>query len=153
MGPLEVIAIECPGQPFKGEIMQALAAAVEHGALRIIDLTFIRKDAAGRVTSYELAELEEHEAALFDAVDATMGLLSVDDIDRIGGGLAADVSAAVLVFEQGWAADLERAILGANGRLVAHERIPEEVAAAALADAGAPGQGRNGGSGLCSGDG
>ena len=107
MGPLEVVAIAFPGERFKGEILSTLAAAVEHGALRIVDLTFINKDASGRTTSYELAELEEHEAALFDMVDEIKGLLSVDDIARIGGGLAADSAAALLVVEHAWAADLE----------------------------------------------
>jgi Family of unknown function (DUF6325) len=137
MGPLEVVAIAFPGPRFEGEIMPALAAAAEHGALRIIDLTFIRKDAAGRVTSYELAELDERETVPFDVVDEITGLLSVDDIDQIGAGLAADSSAAVLVFEHAWAADLEGATLGAGGRLVAHRRIPDEVAHDALAEAGA----------------
>ena len=152
MGPLEVIAIAFPGHRFRGEILSTLAAAVEHGALRIIDLTFITKDASGRVTSYELAELEEHEAIPFDVVDEILGLLSVEDIARISAGLAADSSSAVLVVEHAWAADLERAILVANGRLVADERVPAEIAEAALADAGAPRTSRYSGGGLCSDD-
>ena len=84
-------------------------------------------------------------------VDEIKGLRSVDDIARIGGGLAADSAAALLVVEHAWAADLERAILGANGRLVTCERVPAEVAAAALADGCAPRAGRNEGSGRCSG--
>ena len=48
-----------PGRPFESEIILALTSAVDSGALRIIDLTFVHKDAQGNVTSYELAELED----------------------------------------------------------------------------------------------
>ena len=40
MGPLEVVAIECPGRRFRGEIMGALVTAVETGAIRIVDDSF-----------------------------------------------------------------------------------------------------------------
>jgi hypothetical protein len=135
MGPLEVVAIEFPGRQFRSEIMDALVAPIEYGAIRIIDLTFLRKDASGAVTSYELAELDEHDAAPFDLVDRTMGLLSVADLECIGAMLSKDSSAALLVLEHTWASDFERALVGANGRLVASERIPDDVARAALDDA------------------
>jgi hypothetical protein len=135
MGPLEVVAIEFPGRQFRGEIMAALGAAVEHGAIRIVDLTFLSKDATGAVTSYELAELDEYESEAFDLVDRTMGLLSVDDLERVAAELRTDSSAALLVVEHAWAEDFERAIRGANGRLVVDARIPDEVARAALAHA------------------
>jgi hypothetical protein len=135
MGPLEVVVIEFDGHRFKGEIMPPLRAAMDSGAIRVIDLTFIRTEASGRVTTHELAELEEYEAALFDGVDAIMGVLSVDDIDTIGAAIAPDSSAALIVVEHRWLAVLEQTIVGANGRLVGHVRIPEEVAQAALADA------------------
>jgi hypothetical protein len=135
MGPLEVVAIEFPGKDFRSEIMGALSAPVEHGAIRIVDLTFLCKDASGAITSYELAELQEHEALPFDLVDRTMGLLSVDDLERIGARLSTDSVAALFVVEHAWAESFERAVRHARGRLVVDERIPEAVARAALDDA------------------
>jgi hypothetical protein len=135
VGPLEVLAIEFPGKRFKGEVMRTLTSAIEQGAVRIVDVTFLHKDAAGAVTSYELAELCEEDAALFDQVDETLGLLSVVDLEKIGAMLAPDTSAALLVLEYPWAADLDRAVVGANGRVVVRECIPDDVARAALADA------------------
>jgi Family of unknown function (DUF6325) len=135
MGPLEVVVIAFDGRRFNGEIMPALAAAMDSGAIRVIDLTFIRKEVSGRVTTHELAELEEYEAVLFDGVDTIMGLLSVDDIDTIGAALAPDSSAALIVVEHRWLAVLEQKIVGADGRLLGHVRIPEKVARAALDDA------------------
>ena len=136
VGPLEVVAIEFQGDRFSGEILASLTAATESGALRIVDLTFVSKDASGAMASYELAELDEDAAAQFDLVDMTLGLLSVTDLERIGAVLAPGSSAALIVVEHQWAAELERAVVGANARLVAHKRIPCDVARAALADAG-----------------
>ena len=135
MGPLEVLAIEFPGTRFKGEVMRSLAAAVDQGAIRIVDVTFLSKDASGAVTSHELAELDEADAAPFDLVDETIGVLSVVDLEKVGAMLAPDSSAALVVLEHPWAADLDRAVLDANGRVVVRECIPDEVARAALAGA------------------
>jgi Family of unknown function (DUF6325) len=134
MGPVEFVAIGFPGNRFSGEIMPALRKAVEQGTVRVVDLTFINKDAAGAVSSRELTELDEHEAALFDPlVGEITGLLSPADVEKVGAALAADSSAALLVFEHVWAAELQRAVLGARGVLLAREHIPHEVVEAALA--------------------
>jgi Family of unknown function (DUF6325) len=123
VGPLEVVAIEFPGSRVKGHVMLALASAVERGAIRIVDVTFLCKDASGALTSYELAELDEADSVPFDLVDATMGLLSVDDLDKIGAMLAPDTSAALIVFEYAWEARFEAAVRCASGRVVARQRI------------------------------
>jgi Family of unknown function (DUF6325) len=136
VGPLEVVAIQFEGERFNGEIMASLTAAIESGALRIVDLTFVSKDASGAMASYELAELDEDAAAQFDLVDMTLGLLSVTDLERIGAVLAPGSSAALIVVEHQWAAELERAVVCTNARLVAHKRIPCDVARTALSDAG-----------------
>ena len=112
--------------------MLALTSAVDSGTLRIIDVTFIHKDRGGHVSSYELAELEEHELVDYDAVDETRGLLSVDDIARIGERVSDGASAVLMVIEHAWTAGLQRAVHAANGRIVVHERVPPEVAIAAL---------------------
>jgi Family of unknown function (DUF6325) len=122
-GPLEVVVVEFPGEQVRGEIMSALASAIDAGTLRILDLTFIRKDAAGVVTSYELAELEECDLAVFDVVDEVRGLLSVADIAHVGAELRLDSSAALMVLEHSWTGHIESAILDAHGRIVVHERI------------------------------
>jgi hypothetical protein len=132
VGPLEVLVIECPGDTLKGEIILALASAVDGGHLRIVDVTFLHKDAQSRISSYELAELNEHELVAYDVVDETRGLLSVRDIAKIGGKISPNSSAILLVIEHAWTTHLEHAALAIKGRIVAHERVPSEVARAAL---------------------
>ena len=153
MGPLEVLVIECPGDRFEGGILLALTSAVDGGALRIIDVTFVHKDARGNVTSYELAELEEHELVAYDFVDETRGLLSVGDIGKIGARVSPDCSAVLMVVEHAWTTQLARAVLTANGRIVLHECVPPDVATAALEHGGSSRAGGQGGHERCSDDG
>lgn len=132
VGPLEVLVIECPGDKLKNEIILALTSAVDNGSLRIIDVTFVHKDAHGNTNNYELAELEEYELVAYDAVDETRGLLSVADISKIGARVSPNSSAVLMVIEHAWTTYLEDAVLAANGRILVHERVPSDVARAAL---------------------
>jgi hypothetical protein len=139
MGPLEFLAIGFPGNHFTGAILPALPRVAEQGTIRVVDLTFIRKDAAGRVTSDELTELPEPEAALLDPlVRQITGLLSPADVKRVGGTLDPESSAALLLLEHLWATELQQAILDANGVLVVREFIPPSQVKAATATADAP---------------
>jgi hypothetical protein len=44
MGPIQFVAIEFPGNQFKGEVIPELREVVDKGLIRIIDLVFIKKD-------------------------------------------------------------------------------------------------------------
>ncbi len=136
MGPVEFLAVEFPGNHFTGEVMPELKRVVESGTIRVIDLTFIRKDGEGKIESVELTELAEDEAAQFDPlVGELTGLLSPSDVEKMGAALANNSSAVLLVFEHTWATELQNAVVRANGRLMVQERIPRETVEAALAAA------------------
>jgi hypothetical protein len=136
MGPVEFLAVEFPGNHFTGEIMPELKRVVENGSIRVIDLTFIRRHADGKIESVELTELAEDEAAQFDPlVGEITGLLSPADVQKMGGALANNSSAVLLVFEHTWATELQNAVIRANGRLMVQERIPRETVDEALATA------------------
>jgi Family of unknown function (DUF6325) len=133
VGPLEVLVVECPGDTLKCDVIRALTSAVDGGTLRIIDVTFVHKDERGNVSSYELAEMDEHELVAYDVVDETRGLLSVGDIANIGARISSNSSAVLIVVEHAWTTHLEQAVLAASGRIIVHERVPSDVAKAALA--------------------
>jgi len=137
MGPVEYLVVEFPGNKFKGEIVPALAELTENGTIRIIDLLFIKKDADGSVTSVELSDLADDEAAAFDDLDGEVDdLLNAEDILILAEAVQPNSSAAVMVFENVWATKLRDAIVNANGRLVDNARIPAAVVDAAMAAAG-----------------
>jgi uncharacterized membrane protein len=134
-GPVEVAVISFEGNRFKGEIAPALEEIVDRGIIRIVDLVFVTKDGAGRVRNFEVDDTETGAAgAMSPLAHEIAGLLSEDDIREIGERLQPNSSAAMIVFEHAWLRRLKEAILNANGRLVAQERIPLEVVERALAE-------------------
>lgn len=133
LGPVESIIIEFKGNKFRGEIVPALRQAVEEGIIRIMDLAFIKKDQAGNVDAFELYQLDDEEAAVFQPLGEEIdGLFSEEDVSAVASALENDSSAALLLFEHAWAAGLREAIVNANGRLIAEDRIPPDVLDEAL---------------------
>jgi hypothetical protein len=131
LGPVEYLLIGFPGNQFKGEIVPALADLIEAGTVRILDLVFVKKDEDGSITTFEYDALTE--APGFAALDGEAGgLLNDDDIALAAEALAPDSSAALLVWEDTWAAPLAAALRNAGGVLVAGERIPHEIVEQAL---------------------
>ena len=68
-GPIDFIALEFPGNRFKGEILPELFDLVDKGIIRIIDLVVIMKD-QGEVIVRELRELDAAHIAMFDPLKA-----------------------------------------------------------------------------------
>jgi hypothetical protein len=128
VGPLEFLAIEFPGNHFKGEIMPALSNLVTKGLIRIIDLTFIKKDENGTVYSFELNEIDKDTAKAFAPfIKNVQGLISQDDIQKISESLSKNSSAGLLLFEHTWTTNFIQAVKNAQGKLVLDYRIPQEV--------------------------
>jgi hypothetical protein len=131
IGPVEYLVIGFPENRFTGAIVPALTELVESGTIHIIDLVFVSKDADGVVTSFEFDALEE--LAPYAALDGEAGgLLSDEDIELAVDALEPNSSAALLVWEDTWAAPLAAALRDAGGVLLAGERIPHEIVQAAL---------------------
>ena len=128
IGPVEILVIAFPGNQFNGEVAPALADLVESGLIRVIDLVFVAKDAAGDVVGMELSELDAGIGAAFGpVVEEPSGLLSEDDIDDLGADLEPNSSAAILLFEHVWATRFHDAVVNSGGELIASIRVPKEV--------------------------
>jgi uncharacterized membrane protein len=126
LGPVELLVLEFPSNDFTGEIGAALEKLVQGGTIRIVDLVFVSRDASGVVHSRELTEVDSDDLRVWDPlVSGGLGLLSRDDIQRIGESLAPGTSSAALLFEHTWATELTEALARARGRLVKSERVPK----------------------------
>jgi hypothetical protein len=132
MGPIDFIVVEWPGRQPNGEVAPHLIDLVERGLIRILDLAFIAKGEDGSVAALEIADVgaEVAELAIFEG--ASSGLLGDEDIDQAGATLEPGTSAAILVFENSWAAPFVTAVRDSGGQLVASGRIPVEDLLAAL---------------------
>src|SRR4051812_25047510 len=103
MGPVDYLVIEFPGNRMTGEAFPLLVDLAERGIVRIIDLAFVRKETDGSVVGLELRDLgDEVDLSVFEGASA--GLLDQGDIDEAGNALEPGNSAAVLVYENLWAA-------------------------------------------------
>ncbi|MEV0179869.1 DUF6325 family protein [Streptomyces sp. NPDC050625] len=131
MGPVDYLVIEFPGNRMTGEAFPLLVDLVERGIVRILDLTFVRKEGDGSVTGLELQDLgDEVDLSVF--AGASSGLLDQGDIEEAGNALEPGNSAAVLVYENVWAAPLARALRRSGAQLVAGGRIPVQALLASL---------------------
>jgi uncharacterized membrane protein len=123
-----------PGNKFTGEIAPALAELVESNTIRLIDLAFVIKDSDGNVATLELGDLDSEVGAAFSelAGEGPGRLLNEEDLEAAAEELDNNSSAALLVWEDVWAAKLKDAILKADGELLDLERIPYQVVDAAI---------------------
>jgi Family of unknown function (DUF6325) len=132
MGPIDYLIVEWPGRQPTGEALPHLIDLVDRGLIRVLDLAFIAKGEDGSVAALEIADLGD-EVDVFAAFEgASSGLLSDDDIEEAGGALEPGTSAALLVYENSWAAPLATALRRSGGQLVASGRIPVQDVLAAL---------------------
>jgi Family of unknown function (DUF6325) len=132
MGPVDYIVVEWTGKQPNGEAAPLLVDLVDRGLIRILDLAFIAKGDDGSVAGIEIAELGDQveEMKVFEGVAS--GLLSDDDISEAGEALEPGTSAALLVYENRWAAPFAAAVRKSGGQLVATGRIPIQAIVAAL---------------------
>jgi hypothetical protein len=132
MGPVDYLLVEWPGRQPNGEIAPYLIDLVDRGLIRIIDLAFITKGEDGTVAALELSDLGDGGADLAVFEGAASGLLSDEDFEEAGNALEPGTSAALLVYENAWAAPLATAARRSGAQLVASGRIPVQAVLAAL---------------------
>ncbi len=128
MGPIDYIVMEWSGEePVTGEVMPALVDLVDRGLVRILDIAVIIKDADGSVTTGDLVEIAERDAGFAEFDGASSGLLGPDDLEEAAAALEPGTVAAVLVWENRWAAPVAAALRRSGGQLVASGRIPVQA--------------------------
>jgi hypothetical protein len=132
MGPIDYVLIEWPGRQPSGEAAPILVDLVERGIVRVLDLAFITKAEDGSVAGLEIEELGEEVAELKVFEGASSGLLGEDDLAEAAEALEPGTSAALLVWENRWAAPFAAAVRRTGGQLVASGRIPVQAIVAAL---------------------
>jgi Family of unknown function (DUF6325) len=124
MGPIDYLIVEWPGRQPNGEAAPHLVDLVDRGLIRIIDLAFIAKDEDGAVSRMEISDIGGEVEAFADFDGASTGLLSEDDTGEAANALEPGTSAALLVYENLWAAPFASAVRRSGGQLVASGRIP-----------------------------
>jgi len=127
-GPIDFLALDFKTDQLKGEIIPELLELVKNKIVRVIDLVLIQKYEDGHHQAMEMQQLAPDVLALFDPLEVEIsGIIQVEDIDNIAEAMENGSNAAILLFENLWAVKFKDAVLRANGRLLAQERIPHQV--------------------------
>ena len=127
-GPIDFIVVEFEGNRFKGDVLRELNSAIENKAIAVLDLAIILKDEDSEVSSMELAASDDEIIrSLEDLRSGEGGLISPEDIVEVGELLDDNCSAGLLIVEQLWAKGRKKALLEANGMLLAEGRIHPEA--------------------------
>ena len=125
VGPVDYLVVEFPGNKMTGEGLPILVDLVDRGIIRVLDLVFVRRDDDGTVSAFEITDFDGDGAldlAVFQG--AKSGLLDDSDISEAGSAINPGSSAALLVYENTWAAPMVGALRRSGAELVASGRIP-----------------------------
>jgi len=131
MGPIDYVVLEWPRQQPTGEAAPLILDLADRGIIRILDIAFLAKEEDGSVITLEAGDLGGFD----DFEGAASGLLGDDDLQEAAGALEPGTSAAILVWENRWAAPVAVALRRSGGQLVASGRIPVQAILASLDEA------------------
>jgi hypothetical protein len=131
MGPVDYIVLEWPGRQPKGDVAPMIIDLVDRGIIRILDIALMVKGEDGSVAAIDLGEFDEDSG--FSAFEgASTGLLGQEELEDAATALAPGTSAAILMWENRWAAPIAVALRRSGGQLVASGRIEIQALLAAL---------------------
>ena len=132
LGPIDYLAVEWPDRHVTGEGFRLLMDLVDRGIVRVLDILFIGKDADGKVSKIEVADVEHSDALDERLWGLSSGLLDQSDIDQVAAAIEPGSLAGILVYENVWAVPMWTAIDRSSARLVGAGRIVADDLIAAL---------------------
>jgi hypothetical protein len=124
-GPIDFVLLEFPNERTDGSAAQALLDLVEAGTIRLLDLVIARKESDGTVEVIDIDGAGD-VTAFVQFAGARSGLLGDDDIQEAGTALSPGTTAALIVFENAWAAPFVAAARENGGEMIASMRIPAQ---------------------------
>jgi hypothetical protein len=132
IGPVEYLIVGFPGNQFNGKIAPELAKLIDSGTIRILDMVFITKDAAGDIAAIEV---DDHgDLSAFAELEGEVGgFIGAEDIEHAADALEPNSSAALLIWEDVWATAFVESMRDSGGVLIESARIPHDLVEEALA--------------------
>jgi hypothetical protein len=128
LGPVDIVVIGFPPDaPATGEAIPIFVDLVDRGVIRVLDVLVIQKDTDGKVARLEITELGGEvldSLVVFDG--ARSGVLGEDDAALAGEALEPGEAAALICFENAWAAPFVTAVRRNGGQLLAFQRVPTQ---------------------------
>ena len=135
LGPVDYLVVAFPAgkADFSGDMASELRALMDSNTVRLLDLVLLTKELDGSVEAAELRDADDSEVGQLRAAEADLAvLLAESDVEEIGAMLEPGSTAAVLVWENTWAAPFGSAVRRSGGQLVTSGRIPTQAILAAI---------------------
>ena len=135
LGPVDYLVVRFPeGKArFSGEMASELKALIENQTIRVLDLVILTKAEDGSLEAAELRDVDDSDVGELRELERELAiLLAEEDVERIGEMLEPASAAAILVWENSWAAPFGSAIRRSGGELVTGGRIPTQALIAAV---------------------
>ena len=123
-GPIDFVLIEFPPGNPDGAAAGALAELIEAGTIRLLDLVVVHRGEDDTVTVIDVDG--GGDTAFVQFSGARSGLIGDDDVSQASDAMTPGSTAALIVFENAWAAPFVAAVRSHGGELVASMRIPAQ---------------------------
>jgi hypothetical protein len=133
LGPIGYLIVEYPGNKMTGNAFRELLDLVDRGLVRVLDLRFVMRADDGSLAVMELSDIDadgQFDFGLFAGVSS--GLLDESDLKEAANALEPNSAAAVMVYENRWAARFVGALREAGAKLVSAGYIPQDLLLATL---------------------
>ncbi len=133
LGPIDYLVVEFPGSKFNGEVLPALVDLIARGLVRVLDLAFVSKDADGSMVVGEVDDIVD--GGLLGEISGFLvererergggggGGITMEDLESAAEVLEPNCSAAVLIWENTWAAPFVHAVRASKGEVIASGRL------------------------------
>ena len=131
IGPVDLAVIGFRGELRQGGIRDAVARAVDQGAVRVLDVLLVRKDDDGSVRMYD-AESPEGAEELLGFPTVMPDLVGEEDALAIAAEMDPGTTVLVIAWENVWASEIAAEVRELDGQLLVMERLPREDIEVAL---------------------
>lgn len=135
IGPVDLAVIGFRGELRQGGIRDAVARAVDRGAVRVLDVLLVRKDDDGSVRLYD-AESPEGAEDLLGFPTMRPDLVGEEDALAIAAEMDPGTTVLVIAWENAWASEIAAEVRALDGQLLVMERLPREDVELALSAMG-----------------
>ena len=138
LGPIGYLIVEYPGNKMTGNAFLELMSLVDRGLVRVLDLQFVMRAEDGSLAVMELLDIDadgQFDFGVFAGVSS--GLLDESDLNEAANAIEPNSSAAIMVYENRWAAPFAQALREAGANLVSAGFIPQDALLASLDALGA----------------
>ena len=124
-GPIDFVLLEFPEDTDTKACADAIMDLIKRDVIRLFDILVIRKALDGSYSGVDLTDVTPAGIGGFAAFEgARSGLIHNDDLWAAVEVMQPGTMAALIVFENTWAAPFVGAVLDAGGELIASQRIP-----------------------------